>query len=147
MFRESATVDDLDVTLYRGDIDRIVAAYIDAKVEIVADIAAWCAEHSGGAYAASDLDNPVGKALWHSPTEPDRVLLRSQIPACLIEDHLLSLYFRGFERVYEVLTDSRTFLIHLVLHEVAHIKHDWRQGLEAKCDDWAFSNVASWLET
>jgi hypothetical protein len=73
--------------------------------------------------------------------------LRRHIPARLIEDHILALYFRGFERVYELLKDSRTFLIHLVLHEVAHIKHDWRQDQEAKCDEWAFSNVPKWLET
>lgn len=140
-------MDDLDVADHRGEVERIVATYIKAEVAIVADIAAWCAEHSGGRYVATELDNPIGKALWHSPTEADRILMRRHLPACLIEDHLLALYFRGFERVYELLGDSRTFLIHLVLHEVAHIKHDWRQDQETKCDEWAFSNIPKWLET
>ena len=117
-------MDDLDVANHRGDVERIVATYINAQVEIVVDIAAWCAKHAGGKYAVTELDNPIGKALWHGATEADRILLRRHIPARLIEDHLLALYFRGFERVYELLKDSRTFLIHLVLHEVAHIKHD-----------------------
>ena len=93
------------------------------------------------------MDNPIGKALWGSPSEPNRILLRQRLTAQHIDDHLLALFFRGFRQTYDVLSNSRAFLSHLVLHEVAHIKHDWKQDHEVECDEWAFSNLKNWLET
>jgi len=147
MFRGRTLVDDLDLDDYQADVERIVSACIDAQVEIVPSVANWCAEHSGGQYSDSELDNPVGKALWGSPTEPDRILLRRHLPAQLIDDHLLAMFIRGFRQVHDQICDSRTFLYHLVLHEVAHIKHNWRQEQEAMCDEWAFQHLQRWLET
>ena len=140
-------MDDLDVANYAHDGQTIVSAYVDAKVEIVPSIAIWCAEHSGGQYSAADLDNPIGKALWGSVSEPNRILLRQHLTAQLIDDYLLALFIKGFEQVYDAISSSRAFLMHLVLHEVAHIKHDWKQEHEAKCDEWAFRNLQRWLET
>lgn len=128
-------------------IRSIVGHYIEACVEIVPDIAEWCAEHSGRNYVASEMDNPIGKALWNSPVEPNRILLRNHITEQQIENHLLALHMKGFVDVYERIQDEKSFMKYLVLHEVAHIKHDWRQNHETACDRWAFDELNEWMET
>jgi len=75
-----------------------VARYVEAEVEIVPDIAEWCAEHSGGKYTASELDNPIGKALWNSPVAPNQILLRKLVTEQQIEDHLLG-YILGASKM------------------------------------------------
>jgi len=40
---------DIDISSQSLLVKRMVASYIDAKVEIVDDIAEWCAANSGGA--------------------------------------------------------------------------------------------------
>ena len=88
-------MDGIDVANQRKLVEQIVARYIEAQVEIVPEIAEWCAVNSGGRYTASELENPIGKALWNSPSEPDRILLKSQLTGQQVEDHLFALYLKG----------------------------------------------------
>lgn len=135
---------DIDVASHWKLVESIVWGYIDARVKMVDDIAEWCAENSEGLYSASELDNPIGKALWNIPTEPNRVLLRRRITSDQVDEHLLVLHIKGFVDAYDRIRDSETFLKHLVLHEVAHIKHDWGQDRENDCDRWAFEELGNW---
>ena len=137
----------MELETHKELIEAIVAHYIEAQVEIVPDIVERCAELSGGKYTASELDNPIGKALWNSPVESNRILLRKTLTEKQIEDHLLALYLRGFKDVYDRIPDDIAFLKHLVLHEIAHIKHDWRQDHETDCDRWAFEELKEWIKT
>lgn len=139
-------MDSIEVSQMRVQVERIATSYIDVKVEIVDDIAKWCAANSGGQYSASELDNPIGKALWNSPSEPNRILLRATITGSQVDDHLLVLFIKGFKDVYYRIPSSVTFLKHLVLHEVAHIKNNWQQEHEDDCDRWAFEQLESWAE-
>jgi hypothetical protein len=54
---------------------------------------------------------------------------------------LLALFLCGFRDVYYKINNSFEFIVHLVLHEVAHIKYDWDQSNEKDCDYWAFEQL------
>lgn len=134
-------MDDIDVSKQIHLIEGIVSKHIDAKVEIVTDVATWCADNSGGMYKKEELDNPIGKSLWKSKTEPNRILLKKDISSNEVENHLQGLFMSGFRDVHYKIENSLEFLMHLVLHEVAHIKHDWDQSHEKDCDTWAFKQL------
>ncbi len=38
-------------------------------------------------------------------------------------------------------SDSRKFLAYLILHEIAHIKNNWRQNKEIECNLWASEQI------
>lgn len=133
-------MEDIDLLEHGKRIAEIVGKHIVAKVEIVDDVAKRFAEMSSN-YNAQDLSNPIGKALWRSNTEPDRILLRRNLSGNDIENHVLALFLRGFRDVYEKLEHAEDFVFHLVLHEVAHIKNDWDQTRENDCDKWAFQQL------
>lgn len=135
-----STVGTIDLATRREFIERTIAKYIDARLEIVDEIAQWCADNSGGC-SPEKFDNPIGKALWGSDSEPNRILLRRILTEKNIQSHLDAIYLRGFENVEEVITNSDEFLLHLVLHEVAHIKNNWHQNRESDCDRWAFDKL------
>lgn len=134
----------MDVAAHKALINRMVASYVDAEVDVVPDVAEWCASHVRSLNASAMSGNPSGKALWNCANGPNRILLRSPLTDKAIEDHLLGLYLRGFKRVYGVIQDDVTFLKHLILHEVAHIKHNWGQDHEIDCDKWAFKELKKW---
>jgi hypothetical protein len=134
-------VEDITVSEHITLLESIISEHIDAKLEVVSDIATWCADNSGGMYKKEELDNPIAKSLYNSDTEPDRILIRNNISGDKIEDILLSMHIKSFTNVYYAIDNSVDFLIHLVLHEVAHIKHDWRQSKENDCDKWAFQQL------
>lgn len=135
-------MDELICSKYESYICALVNRYILAKVEIVDDVATWCAENSEGHYKAEDLPNPIGKALWKSRIgQPNRILLKNIITPSEIDNHLLAIFIKGFTDVHYRIDNNIDFLKHLILHEIAHIKHDWNQSHEKDCDKWAFEQL------
>lgn len=127
----------LVLTDYESIIGRLVSKYIDAEVEIVDSPVKYFKQKCSQTNVES-LSEKLAIALWKSPVEPNRILLQNEIPEAEIENHMQALFANGFEDVYYLFENSRDFMLHLVLHEVAHIRHDWDQLREKACDQWAF---------
>jgi hypothetical protein len=135
---------ELNPQRHRRLIERIVQHYVRAEVHFVPDVAAWISA-SSGSYSSAEYGNPIGMALWNSTAEnPNRILLRTPLSSQAIQEHLLALYLSGFRRVYFSIESNFAFLKHLVLHEVAHIRHNWNQDREKDCDRWAFKELPRW---
>lgn len=135
--------DDVDLQRHRGLVDRIVAAYLDAEVVIVGSIAEWLVANGASAQEAARDRNRLGKSLWNSPSAPNRILLRTPLTRNAMSEYRLHLELRGFRRAHHLQTGVEC-MKHLVLHEVAHIKHNWGQDREKDCDRWAFNQLKRW---
>lgn len=135
--------DDLDLRQHRPLIERIVGRYIDAEVDLVSSIEEWLVANGASAEEAARDRDRLGKSLWNSPSAPNRILLRSPLTRNAVSEYRLYLELRRFRRAH-LLESGIHCLKHLVLHEVAHIKHNWRQDHERDCDRWAFSQLKRW---
>jgi hypothetical protein len=132
---------DILIINHIGYITNLVSRHIDAMVEITKDTADWFAKHPE-LVKKEDATSKLGMAFWNHPTEPNRIVLKEMISRSEVDDHLLVLFTKGFKNVYYEIEDNEAFLKHLVLHEIAHIKHNWVQSDEYKCDQWAFEELS-----
>lgn len=128
---------DIDVSLYADYIKKLIANYISAKVLLVEDINKYI-EQIGG---TSDNCLPIAKALWNSKTEAPMILLQNKMSEDEIDSVLTTLFIKNLYDVYEIIKEPMDYITHTVLHEVAHIKHNWNQSDENKCDIWAFKQL------
>lgn len=135
--------DDLDLRQHRGLIERIVGRYIDAEVVLVSSIEEWLVANGASAGEAAHDRNRLGKSLWNSTSAPNRILLRTPLTRNAIFEYGLCLELRRFRRAHLV-ESALECLKHLVLHDVAHIKHNWKQDREKDCDRWAFDQLKRW---
>jgi hypothetical protein len=127
---------------HKDYINDLVSYHIKATVEIIDDVEKHFAEtENAGKQDTNRIFGTLGKALWKSPTKPDKILLQDAISTAEINDQLLAIVGRGFSDAYSIITTSRDFMNHLVLHEVAHIKNDWDPSYEKECDEWAFEQL------
>ena len=76
------------------------------------------------------------------------IQLPERITGREIDDSLIALAVRGLEtgnsrlmRHADEIETPIEYLTHLVLHEVAHIKHDWDQDHETDCDLWVYEQM------
>ena len=127
-------MDDLQVTDHRPLIEALVSQHIDARIEFVRSKEA--------------LGGRLGRSLWGSPTEIPLIQLPERITGREIDDSLIALAVRGLEtgnsrlmRHADEIETPIEYLTHLVLHEVAHIKHDWDQDHETDCDLWVYEQM------
>lgn len=134
----------MDLEPHLGLLEKIAHHYVETEVLLVPDIAAWRAEHVICGSVGADDSNPIGQSLWGSEDAPNRILLKTPLAENVIQDHLFALYLSGFRRVHYAIEDNITFVKHLVLHEVAHIKHNWGQDHEKDCDRWALRQLRRW---
>jgi hypothetical protein len=135
--------DPLDLEKHRSLIERIVGHYIDAQVLIVPSIGGWLAANGDTPESAVADRDRMGKSFWNSPSAPNLILLQTPLTQDRVIEYLTYLHLRRFRRV-NLLEGSLDCLKHLVLHEVAHIKHNWRQDREKDCDRWAFDQLRWW---
>src|ERR671915_42110 len=116
----------------REHMDEILALVrrsgLDADVEVVHSIQAWCKEHG------LDEDNPsrTGKTVRNLATGRHCILLPEVITPEMASSVRYAMEFRGFADAVERLADPFTFLRHLVLHEIAHGLDETRN--EQDCD-------------
>jgi len=132
---------DLLIRNHAGYISNLISRHIDAIIEITEDTAKWCAKHPE-LVKKEDADSKLGMAFWNHPTEPNRIVLKETISDNEVDNHLLVLFIKGFNNVYYEIEDNGAFLKHLILHEIAHIKFNWVQSDEDKCDQWAFEELS-----
>ncbi|MET0028324.1 MAG: hypothetical protein ABW101_11870 [Candidatus Thiodiazotropha sp.] len=105
------------------------------KIEAVPSIMDWCKSKD------IEEDNPfrTGKCLRNSETGEYLILLAQKITPDMQNSVIGALEFRGFSSDTEVLYKPLAFLMHLLLHEVAHAIGDmWS---EEECDSWAFKEL------
>ena len=131
----------------RSNVERMVRSYIDATVEIVPSVDEWCALFLPGVHFPEWHTSPIARAIWRCPNEPNRILLQSSLHVSSFTDRLLALRMSNLSRAEFPIHDEWTYVKHLVLHEVAHVKHNWDQTHERECDEWAFEELPKWSET
>ena len=133
-FKDLTIMDDLQLTEHRSFIERLVGRHITARVKLVP--------------SKAELGGKLGQAHWGSPTELPLILHPECITVAEIEQSLFELALRGrvtgnpklMEHADEI-GSSEQYLEHLVLHEVAHIKNNWRQDRETDCDLWVYAEM------
>ncbi|MCU7927390.1 MAG: hypothetical protein KZQ97_13225 [Candidatus Thiodiazotropha sp. (ex Dulcina madagascariensis)] len=105
------------------------------NIEAVPNIMDWCETRD------IEENNPfrTGKCLRNSETGEYLILLAQEITADMQNSVIGALELRGFSSNTEVLHKPLAFLMHLLLHEVAHaIDYKWS---EEECDSWAFKEL------
>jgi hypothetical protein len=105
------------------------------KIESVPSIMDWCKNRG------IEEDNPfrTGKCLRDSETGKYLILLAQTITPEMQNSVIGVLELNGFSLHTEVLYKPLAFLMHLLLHEVAHaIDEKWS---EEECDSWAFKEL------
>ena len=127
-------MDDLQLTDHRPMIEALVAKHIDARVVFVE--------------SKQELGGKLGRALWGNSTEIPLLQFPERITAEEIDDSLIALALRGqstgnpaLVRHADEIESPIEYLKHLVLHEVAHVKHDWHQDHETDCDLWVYEQM------
>jgi len=110
-------------------------------IEVTDDIQKWCDTHGG-----VTENNPfrAGKCIRNDATKNYRILLRAEITEGIQQAVIDRIELNGLSSEVKTLNNKKSFLIHLVLHEVAHAQHnDW---LEDACDEWAFQEMGRWVK-
>jgi hypothetical protein len=127
-------MNDLVLIEHRDFIESLISKHVVARLEFV--------------QSKEDIGGKLGRALWDSPYGSALIQLPQRITAQEIDDSLLALAVRGqvtgnseLVRHADEIDTSIKYLQHLVLHEVAHIKNDWRQDRETDCDLWVYGQM------
>ncbi len=105
------------------------------SIEVVSSIIGWCKEQG------IEEHNPfrTGKCLRNRETGNYKILLAEEITGEMQNSVISAMEVWGYDSEIEVLYNDRKFLLHLLLHEVAHAKND--QWSENECDSWAFAEL------
>jgi len=127
-------MNDLHLPEHRALIEELVAKYVVAHVRFVP--------------SKEEIGGKLGRSYWNSPTDSPVILLPERITATEIDESLILLALRGrvtgnkklIEHADEI-SSSVEYLMHLVLHEVAHIKNNWTQERETDCDLWVWEQM------
>lgn len=124
----------LSLSERRSWIEALVATHIEARVELVS--------------SKTEIGGKLGRARWNVPNEIPLLQFPVFISEQEIEDCLLALACRGVMKdnprlgqLADRIETPDEFLKHLVLHEIAHVKHDWRQDRETDCDMWVYEQM------
>ena len=107
------------------------------QIEAVPNIKEWC-DNNG-----IPEENPyrVGKCLKNSKTKKYRILIVKEITPDMISSVINVLEYNGFENEVANIKENGGFLLHLMLHEIAHAMHPaWSEN---ECDLWAFKEWQS----
>ncbi|HMK56481.1 MAG TPA: hypothetical protein VK448_07590 [Dissulfurispiraceae bacterium] len=105
------------------------------EIEAVQDIMQWCNERG----IEENNSWRVGKCLRNRTNGKYRILLAAEITPEIKNSVLAAMEYRGFGNEVSSLEASEKFLEHLLLHEIAHAKHEtWE---EKDCDKWAFNEL------
>lgn len=108
---------------------------LDADVEIVPSIQEWCKRHG----IPEDNPSRTGKTLKNLASGRHLILLLDVITDDMCCSAKSVMELRGFAGVFQELAEPRTYLRHLVLHEIAHGLDSDRS--EQDCDRYAFEQL------
>lgn len=138
--------DSIDLLSHKELLTQIIADHIKADLKIVDSIVQYCTENG------DDLSSHAGLLLGRSYiSKPERsddgmILLQRHINSSDVSSHQVALAIRiKDDRSFDLLTTPLRFAIHLVLHEIAHIKNNWPQDREIDCDRWAFEHIEKYI--
>jgi hypothetical protein len=123
-----------------GELQSLADSFgVAVDVRTVPSIQDWCRD------SGLSEDNPFlcGKALWDAEAQRHIVLLADPITSEMRSSVLAGMEMRGRIAGPEIslLKDRRTFVNHLLLHEMAHVLDHERE--EVECDVWAFNQLRS----
>lgn len=121
-------MNDLCLPEYDKLIKELVKRHLDANVEYVDNL------------------ERLGMACWNSSTEKPLIRLKTNISAEEIDNDLTVVWMNGSKDIHNYLHNERDFLIHLVLHEVCHVLHDWENDKEHDCDRWALQQAGKIID-
>ena len=104
-------------------------------IEIVSSIQEWCKE------IGIEEDNPfrAGKCLRNCETGKYKILLAEEITPEMQNSIIGAMSLRDYSLKIEILENPKAFLIHLLLHELAHARNE--EWSENECDRWAFEEL------
>ena len=105
------------------------------EIKIVKSIQEWCVENG------IEENNPfrTGKCLMNRETKEYKILLAQEITPEMQNSVISLMELRGYGTEIEALKSPSNFLLHLLLHEIAHAKDsNWS---EKECDYWAFEQL------
>ena len=125
---------------YRAVLERLLESNTDFPVELlfVGDIAAWA--KSTGATVAG---NPTATALVGSPSNAWRIVIQERICAERVESNIQAMeLFENHGQNVASLNSPERFLLHTVLHELAHLVLSCGNDQEELCNAWAFQRLA-----
>ncbi|OGW32665.1 MAG: hypothetical protein A2X59_04090 [Nitrospirae bacterium GWC2_42_7] len=123
----------IDTPKYQALLENIKNQYDKhITIKIVNDINQFCKQHGVN----------IGNHSPFSPAialKPRTIVIASQID----KDSPIERIERcGFKNIVEQLRiNDVDFLIHLLLHELAHLLNNWPQEHECDCDKWAFEEM------
>jgi len=105
------------------------------EIESVSSIQEWCKVRG------IEENNPfrTGKCLRNRESGKYIILLAEEITGDMQSSVISAMEFRGYGPEVEALENPFLFLVHLLLHEVAHAKND--KWSEKECDAWAFEEL------
>jgi hypothetical protein len=124
----------IDVEAHRNFLEALISQYVDADLIVV--------------QSKAEIDGKLGRGLWAGPNQKARIIIPKLISEDEAESCLLALAVSGeINDLPELcedadsIEDGRRFLMHLVLHEIAHVKNRWGQDRESDCDVWAHQEL------
>lgn len=128
---------DINLDHHSDFLTKLVKKYVFAEVVIIDDINRFIEENGG----KPNQTIPTAQAFWNRSPYPNLIVLQRILKDHEIRSVLTAMFIKGFHDVYEILKEPKDYIAHIVLHEIAHIKHDWKQENESKCDEWAFEQL------
>ena len=117
-----------------SQLSKIADLYgLPLEIQIVSDIQEWCS------IRGIEENNPflAGKCLLDNTTGKYLVLLREEITPEIKESAINAMQLREIDT--KPINDTKKFVIHLLLHEIAHAANsEWS---ESECDLWALDQI------
>ena len=102
-------------------------------LEVISDVQAWCLANG----LAEENSSRAAKCFF-SPTEC-HIVMRDEQTDAMISSAKGAMLYRGFEDELASLDSDRTYLIHLMLHEVACFTLQTAE--QEPRDEWAFREL------
>ena len=125
----------IEVEAHRDYLESLISQYVDADLILVD--------------SKSEIGGKLGRGNWEIPGRRAQIILPKQITEEEAENCLLALAIRGQTNDHselcedaDAIENGRTFLVHLTLHEIAHVKNRRGQDREVECDLWAHKEMA-----
>ena len=127
-------------SLFRADLYAVALNYRteNMSIEFVNSPSQWGTERG-----IKISGTPIACALLDHETDQWTVLIQNEISEAEAKSVIDKLeIFGGVGTEVDSIRKPKDFLIHLLLHEIAHLKHKWGQDMEQDCDRWAFEQAA-----
>lgn len=124
---------------FESEIANTVGQFSSQPIEFVftGDVARWATSK-----ALAVVGNPIATSFPALGQAPCRIVMQDPISYDELQGAIGRLEIRGewalgsrFRR------EPKAFVLHLALHELAHIENNWAQDREDDCDAWALARL------